>query len=178
MANIALNKPSGGQLILSPEDGTSTETVTIPSDGVMKGAVVGDAFYKTGVHFLNGSGSYADTPLTVTINKKYANSYILITASSAIQAYKTTGGGARAGLRIVGTSGFTEDYQAVVRSYDGGDSHVVSANVISQGRDTTTATGNITYTVQIANLLGQDVRMGIDGDGQAYSTIYVYEVKQ
>lgn len=35
MANIALNKPSGGQLILSPEDGTSTETVTIPSGGVM-----------------------------------------------------------------------------------------------------------------------------------------------
>ena len=33
---IALNKPSGGQLILSPEDGTSTETVTIPSVGVGK----------------------------------------------------------------------------------------------------------------------------------------------
>ena len=36
MASITLNKPSGGQLTLSPEDGTSNETVTIPSVGVGK----------------------------------------------------------------------------------------------------------------------------------------------
>jgi hypothetical protein len=36
MAQIALNKPSGGQLLIQPEDGTSTETVTIPSVGVGK----------------------------------------------------------------------------------------------------------------------------------------------
>ena len=35
MAQIALNKPSGGQMILAPEDGTSSETITIPSTGVM-----------------------------------------------------------------------------------------------------------------------------------------------
>ena len=35
MANIALKRPSGGQLILAPEDGASTDTVTIPSSGVM-----------------------------------------------------------------------------------------------------------------------------------------------
>ena len=36
MAEITLNKPSGGQLTIAPEDGTSTETVTIPSVGVGK----------------------------------------------------------------------------------------------------------------------------------------------
>ena len=36
MAQITLNKPSGGQLTIAPEDGTSTETVTIPSVGVGK----------------------------------------------------------------------------------------------------------------------------------------------
>jgi hypothetical protein len=36
MGSITLNKPSGGQLTISPEDGTSNETVTIPSVGVGK----------------------------------------------------------------------------------------------------------------------------------------------
>jgi hypothetical protein len=34
--SITLNKASGGQLTIAPEDGTSTETVTIPSVGVGK----------------------------------------------------------------------------------------------------------------------------------------------
>lgn len=36
MGSITLNKPSGGQLTLSPEDGATNETVTIPSVGVGK----------------------------------------------------------------------------------------------------------------------------------------------
>jgi len=36
MGNITLNKPSGGQLTIAPEDGTSNETVSIPSVGVGK----------------------------------------------------------------------------------------------------------------------------------------------
>jgi hypothetical protein len=35
MGNITLNKTSGGQMTIAPEDGTSNETVTIPSVGVM-----------------------------------------------------------------------------------------------------------------------------------------------
>jgi hypothetical protein len=99
MANIALNKPSGGQLILSPEDGTSTETVTIPSDGVMKGAVVNtwsvvkntrtvqsngtNAWYNVSDMSLTIQPTYADSTLLVTLNINWAVGSVGSSASSA-----------------------------------------------------------------------------------------------
>ena len=41
MASITLNKPSGGAMTITAEDGTSTETVTIPAAGFGSGAPEG-----------------------------------------------------------------------------------------------------------------------------------------
>lgn len=79
MASITLNKPSGGQLTLEPEDGTSTETVTIPSVGVGKVLQVVNAEYHTWTEF--GSGTQASwniTGLEATITPTASSSKILV----------------------------------------------------------------------------------------------------
>ena len=72
MANIALNKPSGGQLILSPEDGTSTETVSIPAAGIRSatkesGEVLQIVQGMTSTTAAYASAYYQQTALQVTI---------------------------------------------------------------------------------------------------------------
>jgi hypothetical protein len=75
MANIALNKPSGGQLILSPEDGTSTETVTIPSVGVGKVLQVVEATSTVTGHSSNSS-AWANSSLGANITPTSSTSII------------------------------------------------------------------------------------------------------
>ena len=77
MANIALNKPSGGQLILSPEDGTSTETVTIPSVGV--GKVLQVVGMSTSTQASTSSATWTDVPnFSLSITPTSATSKILV----------------------------------------------------------------------------------------------------
>ena len=81
MANIALNKPSGGQLILSPEDGTSTETVTIPSVGVGKVLQVVQGELLTSFSTTSGAWNWTDTGLTASITPASSGSKILVRVS-------------------------------------------------------------------------------------------------
>lgn len=81
MANIALNKPSGGQLILSPEDGTSTETVTIPSVGV--GKVLQVVSYDDTTYRNLNSTSFVGTGIKVSITPKEATSKLYVAISLA-----------------------------------------------------------------------------------------------
>jgi hypothetical protein len=84
MANIALNKPSGGQLILSPEDGTSTETVTIPSVGVGKVLQVVQTAV-TGASAYNGTDGWLGIGvLTTNITPTSSTSKILVEVSLCI----------------------------------------------------------------------------------------------
>ena len=91
MANIALNKPSGGQLILSPEDGTSTETVTIPSVGVGKvlQVVHGDDYADSTVNYINASVFYGVT--SVQLTRMSATSKFVVVVNSTIYRPATSG---------------------------------------------------------------------------------------
>ena len=82
MAQIALKKPSGGQLILAPEDGATTETITIPSAGFGAGKILQVVqTVKTDVdsYASVGNGWMDPGSNTATITPKYATSKILVT---------------------------------------------------------------------------------------------------
>ena len=79
MAQIALNKPSGGQLLIQPEDGTSTETVTIPSAGVGKILqVVQDKTQPTESYSIAQGTSGAWSNLEASLTTKGDNSSIIV----------------------------------------------------------------------------------------------------
>lgn len=79
MAQITLNKPSGGQLTIAPEDGTSTETITIPSVGVGKVLQVVSANF---TNQLSGSGSF--DVLSVNITPTNSTSKFFISFSGSV----------------------------------------------------------------------------------------------
>ena len=98
---IALNKPSGGQLILSPEDGTSTETVSIPAAGVMAADVATGKILQVvqtqsqSVETITGTSFTTLNTLTTSITPTSADSKILVivninysATSNAYPAYK------------------------------------------------------------------------------------------
>ena len=94
MASIALNKPSGGQLILSPEDGTSTETVTIPSVGVGKVLQVVTTEVPSTAHISTTSTSYTEAPsnYSVTITPTKIGTKMIVTLTVGMQ-FSDTGVG-------------------------------------------------------------------------------------
>lgn len=76
MASITLNKPSGGQLTLSPEDGTSNETVTIPSVGVGKVLQVVQTVHTS--QLSSTSNSFVATGITASITPQSTTSKIIV----------------------------------------------------------------------------------------------------
>lgn len=76
--SIALNKAGGGQMILTPQDGTSTETVTIPSVGVGK-ILNMETYYNTTAYY--SSSSSWMTHWTQTYTPLSASSTILVILS-------------------------------------------------------------------------------------------------
>jgi hypothetical protein len=98
MAQIALNKPSGGQLLIQPEDGTSTETVTIPSVGVGKVLNVETITYnvsdtETTSSSLVALASHSYTPVAT-------NSIIHVTYHACLRGYNNVGHDARIRYRL------------------------------------------------------------------------------
>ena len=86
MGSITLNKPSGGQLTIAPEDGTSNETVSIPSAGVGKILQVMQAV-KTDTFNTSSNGTFVDVSgLSVTITPTSASSKFVLLASLVISA--------------------------------------------------------------------------------------------
>ena len=95
MGSITLNKPSGGQLTIAPEDGVTNETVTIPAGGVMSA----DAPTGKVLQVVQGTGqtstgnvssaSYTATGVKVTITPTSTDSKIFI--SGWMHVYKSSG---------------------------------------------------------------------------------------
>ena len=102
MGSITLNKPSGGQLTIAPEDGTSNETVTIPSVGV--GKVLQVVNWSVGPTAVSTAGSWAvsNTPTRAltyqvaqyTFTKKQANSKVIAVANGHVDIIASGGAGA------------------------------------------------------------------------------------
>lgn len=70
MGSITLNKPSGGQLTIAPEDGATNETVTIPSVGV--GKVLQQQTYVSSAGndvSISTSGSVVFDTFTITVKE-------------------------------------------------------------------------------------------------------------
>ena len=82
--SITLNKASGGQLTLTPEDGTSTETLSLTPTGFPKqsGEILQVVRYgiDSAGEWVNTTNVFADTPLSVTITPKSATSILIATA--------------------------------------------------------------------------------------------------
>lgn len=170
MANIALNKPSGGQLILSPEDGTSTETVTIPSVGV--GKVLQVVTYTKHGQVANSSDTNIATGLAVTITPKSTTSKLIVTYKASID----TQGGGRAF-----SSALFRDGNVVIDEQGGGESRMTFS--YSSGRLIETAhatfaedagsTSSTTYEVYFRS---HNNVLGYFGYASTPQTITVMEV--
>lgn len=78
MAGITLNKASGGQLTIAPEDGSTSETVTIPSVGVGKVLQVVNSINTTSITKSGSVEGEHDISLSAAITPKSATSKILI----------------------------------------------------------------------------------------------------
>lgn len=127
MAQIALNKPSGGQLLIQPEDGTSTETVTIPSVGVGKVLqVVHDQTTVWGA--VNGGGpNEASGLLLSSVNftpKSTASKIIVITSTIMAHEHSNSGDigwlGAWADQYQIGVNSATARYSSFAGSLNAG----------------------------------------------------------
>jgi hypothetical protein len=150
MANIALNKPSGGQLILSPEDGTSTETVTIPSVGVMaanaptgKVLQVVEATTNTTVT-IDSTGTWVDTTLSASITPSSANSKIIV---QSLNRYWNDRWGGEFRILRNGTQIVAEGISYANYIDTGAGANVRAGNPLSI-IDTPSTTSQVTYTVQ------------------------------
>jgi hypothetical protein len=87
MAQIALNKPSGGQLILAPEDGTSSETITIPARGV-DGKLVNQYVTKSSTYTHGTSaGTWVDVYSVTYPNAKAGNRLIVQHSTSILMEH-------------------------------------------------------------------------------------------
>jgi hypothetical protein len=89
MGSITLNKPSGGQLTLTPEDGTSTETVSIPSVGVGKVLQVLTYQHDSGTITTTSDGNVS-TGISLTITPKATDSKIICTLTGGFQTFSST----------------------------------------------------------------------------------------
>jgi len=92
MGSIALNKPAGGQTIIAPEDGTSTETVTIPSVGVGK-VLQTKSVSPSQITFSNSLSPNVSIITSLTITPKSENSKMIVFAGHEDERGTGTGGG-------------------------------------------------------------------------------------
>ena len=172
MANIALNKPSGGQLILSPEDGTSTETVTIPSVGVGKVLQVVNHVNSLNQGISSGSGVFVATNTAATITPLRSDSKIVVFVA---QSYFHDGTSEGTGFRLfrdstplnIAQGGFSASYNGIYNRVHG----YTPLNWV----DTPNTTNPITYTVYAARWGSAAVELQYAND-QSPSTIIIMEV--
>ena len=155
--SITLNKASGGQLTISPEDGTSTETVTIPSVGVGKVLQVIQAKGLTGRQIYTSS-SYL-TILSASITPSSTTSKILVSVHSS--ATRTSNGYINSRIHCLtnGTSPLFIDTQS---GYLAGSSSEHSFGSISgEALDSPNTTSAVTYALQV--IIENGASMFVDG---------------
>jgi hypothetical protein len=170
MANIALNKPSGGQLILSPEDGTSTETVTIPSVGV--GKVLQVVNHKFIANTITTSTSYIDVQgSSITFTPRSSASDLIIVAEIHSNTY---GPNSAQGL------GFVIVHDGAVIDYHGGNYEHYGANQLVTRLTKTSSVSSSTVNPRTIKLQMASYNSGstaqINSGNQFYSNIIVMEV--
>lgn len=148
MASIVLNKPSGGQLTLSPEDGTSNETVTIPSVGVGKVLqVLYDETTTVGV-MSAAHPALTDVGCEITITPSSASSKILILGSVG-GIYKDSAVNGFTRTSIVKDGSVLQNMDLII----GWTGTTTKASGSSSGAylDSPNTTSPVTYKLQIGN---------------------------
>jgi len=181
-SNSAITIASDGQITVNQNNPTLTlgANTTFPSGHItkMETATTGTQLTVTATSYAGDNTTI--TPLSVTINKVHSSSKIWILCSPSIQAYQNGSGDSAAGARIIRGSGspYTEieDFGKVVRSYDAGDINLASAIICLQCVDSTTSTGNLTYSLEMKKIGGTDSRLNHDSNNDSYSKITVFEV--
>ena len=168
MGQITLTKPSGGQLTIAPEDGTSTETVTIPSVGV--GKVLQVQTFTDSTFSMSSSNLWIDykyfsfTPLSSssTIHVTLSVS-VLNEANNSTDLYldwRGANGQYHMGFGKAGSlSGWNQNNNAITYSAPSGGT--TSGNIRIQYRPNGTNLSYINYNY---------------GNGNATSTITIMEV--
>jgi len=173
---------SGGTITVN--NGTIGSSVVFPAGHIIKMEIAHDSTQKTVTATSYAGGSSTITNLSVTINKTFSSSKILIFCSANISVDTSGAGEGRGCARIIrGTSApYTEikDFAGVVITYDSGDINAAGASAFLQCEDTTTSTGNLTYHLEIkrAGAAASNVKYSGDNSGDFVSSISAYEVTQ
>ena len=180
----ATGTASGAPITLSGDTATLGSTVTFPAGHIIKMEIAHDATQKSVSATSYSGGSSTITNLSVTINKTFSSSKILIFCSANILVDTSGNGEGRGCARIIrGTSSpYTEikDFAGVVLTYDSGDTNAAGASAFLQCEDTTTLTGNLTYHLELkkAGSAPDLVKYSGDNSGDFVSSMSAYEVTQ
>ena len=179
---------SGGTsppITLSGDTATLSGTgVTFPAGHIIKMEIAHDSTQKSVSATSYNGDSTTITNLSVTINKTFSSSKILIFCSANILVDTSSNGEGRGCARIIrGTSSpYTEikDFASVVITYDSGDINAAGASAFLQCEDTTTLTGNLTYRLELKRVGSAVdlVKYSGDNSGDFVSSMSAYEVTQ
>lgn len=144
MAQIALKKPSGGELIITPEDGTSTETVTIPSVGVGKVLQVASNNFSSGTHYTTTSSTYvsAGSIFSLGITPVSTNSKLIVHINIGM-AYTPAGNDLRYRVDVNGSVLDSSTYDNYIFAASTSKYDPVSFQYIYNNTDTSSKTFNL-----------------------------------
>jgi hypothetical protein len=163
MASITLNKPSGGAMTITAEDGTSTETVTIPASGVGSAPPTIQTFTSSGtwtkpsgckavkVTVTGGGGGGGAT--TAGSGGGTAISFVDVASISSVSV---TVGAAGSGSTTTGGTGGTSSFGSYASATGGGGG---SPDTTSGAGPAGTGTGDIS----ISGGYGMDAFFGAGG---------------
>jgi len=177
MGQITLNKPSGGQLTLSPEDGTSTETVTIPSVGV--GKVLQTAISQLPVT------STPSTTSSLWVQSGFNCSIIPKAIGSTLLIFMSYTAGTSTGSPYIGIgiNGLTPDQIGPTNVFHQVQTDYAWASFSAHGtlikEYVTTSLDPVVANLYFANDVGGTVylnRSGTGGPGRGVCTITIMEV--
>lgn len=171
MASIVLNKPSGGQMTIQPEDGTSSEVVTIPSGGISGGKVLNVEHYTNNINYYSASSSwYAHWTETYTPISSTSTIHVILSLNILAEGNNThdialdwRGADNQTHLgfnKASSISGWTQFNASVTYSAPSGSTSAGDLRVLFRGNGSNTSYINYNY-----------------GNGNATSTLTIMEVE-
>lgn len=119
MASIVLNKPSGGQMTIQPEDGTTNETIVLPASGI-KGTILQVQYVETSpTRYTINNAELVDIPeLSIDITRLSTTSSLLLMATVPnTGTYVCSFGFAEDGVNIGGTANTNVSSGAILTTY-------------------------------------------------------------
>ena len=171
MAQIALNKPSGGQLLIAPEDGTSTETVTIPSVGVGKVLQVVQATSTTSTSTA-ATNTWTGVAGTASITPTSTTSKILVMhKAGALLKYAGSVGFriVRDGSTVILQSERNEGYTDLSSNWTAGDFDIMYL-------DSPSSISELTYSFAMKQSLAGEIRHNNGTADPSYAVTILMEV--